>query len=405
MKGARNRNETEHLVNFHRPAAAGLSALVVFRKGPIVRISFEELNNQVVFGKSNGKIIWQPRIGCWYSDKMFMGEELPTPFTGMKPPEIYRELNCSNRVYNYNACFKRIEHPSVKTTEKKLNETDTERTIHTPVGKQIFVGRTSPNNAHILEVKWEVSAEEELKVAAWREENTTWEWDQQAYDRIREEWGDLGAPTMFMPRVNVQDLYINKMGSQNGIYALYDWTDTVEAYFRTLEECHNRLIDVINSSPVDIINFGDNVHCGTLPPDIFRKYVLPVYQRRCERLHSTGKFVNAHWDGDTKALLPYAKETGLDGIEAITPKPQGDVTLEEIKEGLGDEIFLIDGIPAVYFDSTFPVSDLEKCTHRLIELFAPKLVLGISDEISSTGDIERIRVVGRIVDEYNSQFD
>jgi hypothetical protein len=32
-------------------------------------------------------------------------------------------------------------------------------------------------------------------------------------------------------------------------------------------------------------------------------------------------------------------------------------------------------------------------------------VLGISDEISSTGDIERIRIVGEIVDKYNSQYD
>jgi hypothetical protein len=29
-------------------------------------------------------------------------------------------------------------------------------------------------------------------------------------------------------------------------------------------------------------------------------------------------------------------------------------------------------------------------------------VLGISDEISSTGDLDRIRIVGQIVDEYNA---
>ena len=38
---------------------------------------------------------------------------------------------------------------------------------------------------------------------------------------------------------------------------------------------------------------------------------------------------------------------------------------------------------------------------RLIDLFAPNLILGISDEISSTGDIERVRVVKEIVDRYN----
>jgi len=68
-------------------------------------------------------------------------------------------------------------------------------------------------------------------------------------------------------------------------------------------------------------------------------------------------------------------------------------------------MFLLDGIPAVYFDDTFPVETLVECTHKLIELFAPKLVLGISDEISSTGDIERLRVVGDIVEAHNRQCD
>ncbi|HUU58640.1 MAG TPA: hypothetical protein VMZ50_03785, partial [Phycisphaerae bacterium] len=143
----------------------------------------------------------------------------------------------------------------------------------------------------------------------------------------------------------------------------------------------------------------------TLPPDLFRRHCLGVYQKRCEKLHAAGKFVHAHWDGDTRPLLPLARETGLDGIEAVTPVPQGDVTLEEIKAGLGGEMFLLDGIPAVYFDAYYPLSALAECTHRLIELFAPKLVLGISDEISSTGDLERIRFVGEIVDRYNAGVD
>lgn len=367
--------------------------------------NFAELHRAVVFGQSNGRIIWQPRIGCWITDKRFAGEPLPEPFEGMSEPEIYRELKCSARLYEYNRCFRRIEHPAVTRSERQLNQTDTEITIKTPVGKQVAVHRKSPNSTYVIHLKREITSPEEMKVATWRAENTTWQWNQSAFDEVREEWGDLGAPTIYLPRVNIQGLYIDTMGVEKAIYALYDWPDIVEAYFRALDESHLRMIDVINNSPIDIINFGDNVHCGTLPPDLFCKYVLPAYQRRCEKLHQAGKFVHAHWDGDTKALLPYARETGLDGIEAITPKPQGDVTLEEIKSGLGDTVFLLDGLPAIYFDKTFSVSVLEECTHRLIELFAPRLVLGISDEISSTGDIERIRVVGEIVDKYNAQVE
>jgi hypothetical protein len=205
-----------------------------------------------------------------------------------------------------------------------------------------------------------------------------------------------------MPRMNVQCLYIEKMGVEKGIYALYDWTDAMEEFFRALEDCHDRLIDVINASPIDLINFGENIHADTLTPELFEKYHLPACQHRCDRLHSAGKFVSSHWDGNCAPLLPYAKETGLDGFEAITPAPQGDVTLRQIKEALGDNLFLMDGIPAIFFDKTFSVAQLEACARELIDLFAPKLLLGISDEISSSGDIERIRVVGRIVDEYNA---
>ena len=43
----------------------------------------------------------------------------------------------------------------------------------------------------------------------------------------------------------------------------------------------------------------------------------------------------------------------------VTLQPQGDATIEEVKEALGDEIVLMDGIPAIYFDETFPVDVLE----------------------------------------------
>ena len=368
--------------------------------------NWAELNRQVVFGESGGKIIWQPRIGCWVTDKNFAGEPLPDPYEGLDFADIFRELDCSARTYNwYNPCFQRIEHPSVTIIEKPLNDTDTEITFETPAGKQVAVHRRSRNNPGTSHLKWEVETRDELRVATWREENTTWEWDQQAYDDAQKCAGDLGIPTIYLPRMNVQSLYIEKMGVENGVFALHDWPDDVEAFFRAREESHDRLIDLVNASPIDMINFGENVHSGTLSPELFLTHHLPACRRRCERLHEAGKFVFSHWDGDCGPLLAYAKETLMDGIEAITPWPQGDVTLEQIKDGLGDEMFLIDGIPAIYFDHTFSEETLIDCTRRIIDLFAPNLILGISDEISSTGDIERIRLVGQIVDEYNAQFD
>jgi len=359
------------------------------------------LHKKVAFGKSDGQIIWQPRIGCWYSDKMFDGSGLPEPYREMSFFDVYYALGVSARLYEFNSCFKRLEHPKVHLEYIELNETDVETVVHTPVGKQTAIHRKSVNSPHAITLKWEAESLEELKVATWREENATWEWDQSQYEYWLKEAVGLGAPTMFMPRMNIQCLYLEKMGVEKGVYALYDWPEQIETFFKKLEENQSRLIEVINQSPIDIINFGENIHSGTMSPDLFLRYHLPACQRRCEMLHSAGKFVCSHWDGDTKPLLRYARETGLDGIEAITPQPQGDVTMEEIKEALGDEVFLLDGIPAIYFDEIYSEEILIECTERLIDLFAPKLILGISDEISSTGDIERIRLVDQIVNDYN----
>ena len=364
-------------------------------------LDLDQFNLDVAFGQAGGRVIWQPRILAWYGDKEFDGEDLPPPYTGMSLAQLYRALGCSNRVYNYNTAFKCAEDPRVRLSQRDLSATEYELRWDTPVGMQRAVYRTSRNSPWHEPTKWPISGEQEMKVAAWRAEHGTWSWDQAAYDRVEAEWRGLGAPTMYICRTTIQQLFVSDMGVEAATYALVDYPATCERYFEALNRSQEQLIGLINASPIRVINFGDNIHASTTPPRLFEKYILPVYQRRCALLHAAGKFVSSHWDGNCRPLLPYARETGLDGIEAITPQPQGDVTLEETKKALGD-MFLLDGIPAVYFDQTYSPQTLIDCARKCIDLFAPHLILGVSDEVSSHGDIERVRLVGQVVDDYNA---
>ena len=366
-------------------------------------LDLTKLNRDVIRGKSNGRIIWQPRIICWYDDRKFRGEEFPYPYTGMNLPKIYRELGCSNRNYSFNGCFVKVNDPRVKEYSHKINDFETEYIIETPVGKINSIMASNSSNPGVFPKKWWATCEDDIKVLSWMEERCTWKWNQECYDNELKIWGGTGLPTVFLPRVNVQHLFIDLMGVEGGTYAIYDYPKAIERYFQILSESHERLIHVVNDSPIEIINFGDNLHGGVTSPALFKKYVIPEYIKRNELLHKAGKFTHSHWDGDTKALLPFAKECGLDGIEAVTPKPQGDVTVEEIKEAFGDELFLLDGIPAILFEDRFPLEELESTTKKVIELFAPKLILGISDEMSSMGNLDRVKFVGKIVDDYNAQ--
>jgi hypothetical protein len=77
--------------------------------------------------------------------------------------------------------------------------------------------------------------------------------------------------------------------------------------------------------------------------------------------------------------------------------------MEEAAEALG-EMVMVDGLPAVYFDTTFSEQELVDCTRKMLDLFAPNLILGISDEISTFGEIDRIRTVMDVVDDYNASL-
>jgi len=191
------------------------------------------------------------------------------------------------------------------------------------------------------------------------------------------------------------------MGFENGTTALFQYPSEMESLIRTINETDGAILEIVAECPIEIINFGDNVHQALCPPPLFEQWVMPEYIRRNERLHAAGKKTYPHWDGDCATLLPYARDCGFDGYEAITPVPQGDVTLEQVRDALGG-LILLDGVPCTDFLPGEPVESLIENTHKCIDYFAPNLVLGISDEISPVGDIERVRMVSEIVAEHNA---
>lgn len=85
----------------------------------------------------------------------------------------------------------------------------------------------------------------------------------------------------------------------------------------------------------------------------------------------------------------------------MTPFPQGDVSVEEIRDAVGDKLVVLDGIAAILFNETYPVSMLVEQVEKLIEYFAGRLILGISDEMPSQGKIERVELVRDLVNQYN----
>ena len=232
-----------------------------------------QLELDIIHGKANNKVLWQPRILCWVADKEFLKEPLPFEggFEGYDEAEMYNRLGCSNRVYDYNGCFQSKGDPRVTSERIQHSPMEVEYITHTPVGDVNTIYQRNTSNPGSYTVKWPVVTEEDMKVYMWMAERTTWSYNAEVYERVAKHWGRRAAPSAFLPRIPIQSLLVDTMGVEGTIYALQDYPDTVHKYFQVLEESQQSLLNAVNESPIEVINYGDNVHCAILPPDLFEK--------------------------------------------------------------------------------------------------------------------------------------
>jgi hypothetical protein len=338
-------------------------------------------------------ILWQPRIEHWYEVNARNGT-LPDRYREMSLLEVFDDLNCSVRPYWVFCEAIRIEDPPEVWCEEKTEGSRTVVVKHTPLGDLTTIESRTGLANHT--VKYPVVTTEDMKILEWILLGRRIWFDWEVYENGCALIGERAAPCVYISRVNLMRLVHEYMGFENGLTSLYQWPRETEHLLETINETDDALLEMISACPIEIINFGDNVHQAFCPPPLFERWVLPEYQRRNEVLHKAGKKTYPHWDGDCGQLLPYAGDCGFDGFEAITPAPQGDVTLEQMRDALGDCI-LIDGIPCTDFLSSTPIESLVENTKKCLRYFAPNLVLGISDEISPVGDIERVRLVSELV--------
>jgi hypothetical protein len=357
-------------------------------------LSPREMDLAIFRGQDPCGVLWQPRLEFWYAVNKTRGT-LPPHMRGADILDVYDYCHASVRYFGSGL---RIRYRNVQITECWEDEKRLRRTFETPVGVRTEIVHHDEwrLSAHNTEYKLKTPAD--FRVLEFMLQDEEWYWDQAAHEQEVARLGDRGYPQFYFRRSPLQGLFIEHMGFEATIFAMQDYPEVITRYIEIASEADNAMYDVLRRCPVQILNFGENIDANMDPPRLWLQYLIPYYRRRTEQLHASGKFLHIHIDGRMKPLLPYLRACPWDGIEAATPVPQGDVTLDEIKAGMGD-LDLLDGIPALFFLPSFPVEDLIACTRRAVDLFYPRLVLGISDEIPPDGDIERVRLVGELVQE------
>lgn len=352
-------------------------------------LSLQDMNLRVFQRKPIPHVFFQPRFEPWF-DWHTQFKNLPPRLQGLSLLDAYDLIGASMRtVHYYTGQPDPIESryaEEVKIERRRKDDLLKER-FETPHGPLFETQKLTIDNTWRT-VEFLAKKPEDLPALHWLLERRSFHFNADAFKQGAAFVGDRGVPQFWVPKSPYFALAQQLMRYEDFIYALADQRAQVEAIMGVIDASYDALYEELTASGVlRILNFGENIAMAYLSLRYFERYVIPWYEKRANQLREAGIFTHIHIDGYFRPLLPYLAHLPFDGLEALTPKPQGDVTLEEIAAAIGDKI-LLDGIPAVLFLDHHRREELEACVEKIVKLFHPRLILGISDELPEAGGEE-----------------
>ena len=360
-------------------------------------MTFRDMNLNVFRGESTPHVLFQPRIEPWYEWHRKFGV-LPESYTGLRLPDLFDQLQISMRYVHYHTGVSSPivcgYSPEVEIHER-LGDRDGSRSYSTPYGDLVERLRQTQDLTWRV-VDFAVKSTEDLRKLRWLYSQTVLTFSAESFLIGNSFVGQRGVPQFWVPRSPYQSLALQWMRLEDLVYALADDRAEVEHTMRVIDDSYDQLYEQITSDGrVQIVNFGENLHDRRLSPRYFERYLIPFYDKRANQLRQAGIFTHVHMDGYFRSLLRYLRDLPFDGLEALTPLPQGDVSLEEIREHIGEKV-LLDGIPAVLFLPTYSREDLMETVERVVQLFHPRLILGVSDEVPEGAEEEAMTRVAMV---------
>lgn len=209
------------------------------------------------------------------------------------------------------------------------------RTVHTPRGTLTQTTRQQAGLHTVWQVEhWCKSVEDVDRALSVPYEPL--EYDASDFPRIRSEVADHGIVMASL----ADPLCLAAELMAFGDFTVWAMTET-RHFARTVAILHERVIEnlkqMLQANVVDLYRI-----CGPeyatppfLPPEFFRRFVVPYVAEMVDLIHRYGAKARLHCHGRIGRVLDWIVETGADALDPCEPPPDGDVSLAEVKKRVG----------------------------------------------------------------------
>lgn len=289
-------------------------------------------------------------------------------------------------------------------TVEKVRDGNTTRTFYrTPLGDLSETWVWIPSTYSSAPTEYMLKSPKDFPIMKYICEHTSYEADYRLSEKISKEYvGNQGVTLVYTPHTPFMELVAHKSGIENLVYAIADDEEGFDDLFKVMASKYDEAAQLALDSPAECIMIPENLSSEAVGKRFYEKYMAPIHRKWTDRIRKAGKYSFIHMDGVLRGLITEVSQSGFDVIEAATPAPTGDMTLEEMRSAADPDTIIWGGIPGGYFTDILSDAEFDQYVISVLKVMRQhrNFVLGVSDQVVPGARSERIARVQLLVDRY-----
>ena len=262
----------------------------------------------------------------------------------------------------------------------------------TPVGSVEEVRQWSDMTFSWPIVQHMVKEVADLRVIRYIFEHVSYTARWNAFREVDKLVGDIGLPLIQVPYTGMGFLISRYAGVERTVMLVTDEPDELEQTVATINAAHEQVMRLMADGPSQVLFHSDNLSSDVQSPRWLERYSGAYYRRMAKIAHEHGKLLVTHIDGRLRGLLRTVGEMGIDGADAVTPAPWGDLTPQQCRDEAGPKLVLSGGVPPSSFSPDIPLKVLDEQIETWLDLrrSSPALILAPGDQLPPDGELDRV---------------
>jgi len=199
------------------------------------------------------------------------------------------------------------------------------------------------------------------------------------FERLEAEVADGGLTVGQLDRTPLQKIQIDFAGLERFSLDLADEAPELMELIELMNDLKLREFRAALETPARQIKLWENLSIETLGPTRYRRHLVPLYEQIFALLDGTGRKLQVHYDGQLSAIAGDVARLPFDGLDSLTPPPEGDMTTAEARRRWPDKFLWLHPSLTWY---RLPAQELAGLVRQMVRDAGPRrFCLMISEEV------------------------